>query len=781
MGNQYVIGLDQIGRHDLKKAGGKGANLGELIKIGIPVPEGFIVTTASYNRLIQEYDLANKILELTEKTDVENPSSLLKASREIKKTILSHRIPEDIRTNVSKAYESLSRFGEVKRLQREKNSVLVSVRSSATAEDLPTASFAGQQASFLNVKGERSLFKSIRKCWASLYEPRAIFYRRLHNISKVSIAVIVQKMINSEKSGIMFTIDPTSGENVIIIEAIWGLGEGIVGGEVSPDMYKVSKDDRPIGTIIESQISNKTKMKLLDQVSDRTIELNVPKNKSNAQVLTREEILDLSKYGVMLEHHYENDPQDIEFAIENNKIVILQTRPVTSKIKERPRLGETKSRQLLKGTGASPGVATGKVRIILGKRGITKIENGDIIVTTMTSPDLVPSMNKCSAIITDLGGKTCHAAIVSREMGIPAVVGTQDGTTKLKERQQITVDAYNGIVYDGKINLDTGLTQHKRNIGTGKLELKSNPKTSTKVKVNLAFSQRLEEIASKVDGVGLLRIEHMIAQAGIHPAKLIIEGNKEDYIKILTSGIRPIAKAFKQKPVWIRTLDARSDEFRNLEGGENEPQEANPMLGWHGIRRSLDEPELLRAEFEAIKKLYDEGFENLEVMLPFVVSIDEVLRAKEIAKETGMSDKVKVGVMIETPASVMIIEELCKEARIAFASFGTNDLVQLTLGVDRNNERLSNISSVLHPAILRSMKMVIDTCNQFGVETSICGESGSNPNIAKILVTYGIKSISCNIDAIDITRRAIYEEEKGRATKVKTIFKSCVNPLFYIQ
>lgn len=767
MGNQYVIGLDRIGRHDLRKAGGKGANLGELIKIGIPVPEGFIVTTASFNKLIQEYDLANKILELTEKTDVENPSSLLETSREIKQTILSHPIPADIRTNVSKAYENLSRFGEVKRLQQEKNSVLVSVRSSATAEDLPTASFAGQQATFLNVKGEQSLFKSIRKCWASLYEPRAIFYRRLHNISKVSIAVIVQKMINSEKSGIMFTIDPTSGENVIIIEAIWGLGEGIVGGEVSPDLYKVSKDDRQIGTIIQSQISNKTKMKLLDQVSNKTTELNVPKNKSNAQVLTRGEILNLSKYGIMLEHHYENNPQDIEFAIENNKIVILQTRPVTSKIKERPRLGEIKSRQLLKGTGASPGVATGKVRIILGKKKITKIENGDIIVTTMTSPDLVPSMNKCSAIITDLGGKTCHAAIVSREMGIPAIVGTQEGTSKLKDGQQITVDAYNGVVYDGKINLDTGLTQQERNLRTSNGELKSSLKTCTKVKVNLAFPQRLEEIASKVDGVGLLRIEHMISQAGIHPGKLIKEGKKEDYVKILTAGIRPIAKAFKPKPIWIRTLDARSDEFRNLKGGEDEPQEANPMLGWHGIRRSLDEPELLKAEFEAIKKLYQEGFMNLEVMLPFVVSTDEVLRAKEIAKEIGISDNVKIGVMMETPASIMIIEELCKVARISFASFGTNDLVQLTLGVDRNNQRLSKISSALHPAILRSIKMVIDTCNEFGVETSICGESGSNPEMAKILVRYGIKSISSNIDAIDSIRKAIYDEEQIDVTKVR--------------
>jgi len=769
LGSDYVVGLDQVGRRDLKNAGGKGANLGELIKIGIPVPEGFVVSTSSFDRLIQENDLGKQIQELTERTDVDNTSSLLEASQKLKEIILSLPIPDDVKIKVSQAYKNLSKFGELQNSQKEKYSAIVAVRSSATAEDLPTASFAGQQATFLNVTGEENLFESIRKCWASLYEPRAIFYRTKHDISKVSIAVIVQKMINSEKSGIIFTIDPTTGENVVLIEAIWGLGEGIVGGEVSPDLYKVIKDIDKSGTIIDLQISNKTKMRLRDGLSNNTIELDVPKDKARAQVLTKEEILQITKYGMMLEQHYENNPQDIEFAIENNKIVILQTRPITSKVKERPKLDGIKAKQLLKGMGASPGLATGNVRIILGKQEILKIENGDIIVTTMTSPDLVPGMSKSAAIITDLGGKTCHAAIVSREMGIPAIVGTQEGTSKLKDGQQITVDAYNGIVYEGKINLDDDTTEQRRHKVTseGKL-LETSVKTSTKVKVNLAFPHRLQEIADKVDGVGLLRIEHMIAQAGIHPAKLIKERQKEEYVKILMDGIRPIAKAFGRKPVWIRTLDARSDEFRNLKGGEDEPQEANPMLGWHGIRRSLDEPELMKAEFESLKRLYEEeGLENLEVMLPFVISTDEVIKAKEIARQVGLPDKIRIGIMVETPASVMIIEELCNEAKIAFASFGTNDLIQLTLGIDRNNERLANVSSTLHPAILRSMKMVIDSCNKFGVETSICGESGSNSETVKILVNYGISSISCNIDAIDTIRRVVYQEEQKQDTKAE--------------
>jgi pyruvate, water dikinase len=768
MNFDYVVGLEEIGRADLDKAGGKGANLGELIKIGIPVPKGFVVSTKSFDRLIEENHLDKEIGQLTQELDVDNTSSLLKVSGKIKEIILLHAIPAEVKIKVSEAYRELTKFESQLNSDLKKQPALVAVRSSATAEDLPTASFAGQLASFLNVKGEQNLFESIRKCWASLYEPRAIFYCAKNRISGGSIAVIVQQMVNSEKSGIMFTIDPSTSENVVLIEAIWGLGETIVGGEVSPDMYKASKDSNKIGTIIDSRISNKTKMRLRDELSNNTLELEVPAKKATAQVLTNDEILQLTKYGIMLEEHYGNKPQDIEFAVENSRIIILQTRPITSKVKKRPMLSRTSAQQLLKGTAASPGLATGKVRIIVGKQQITKIENGDIIVTTMTSPDLVPSMSKSAAIITDLGGKTCHAAIVSREMGIPAIVGTQEGTSKLTDGQKITVDAYNGIVYDGIIDLDIGSNQQQEQ-GQGQGQkvtdrqelFQSDLSTLTRVKVNLAFPQRLQEIASKVDGVGLLRLEHIVAQGGIHPAKLIKEGQIEKYVKILIDGIRPIAKAFEPKPVWVRSLDARSDEFRNLKGGEDEPQEANPMLGWHGIRRSLAEPELLKAEFEALRRLYEEGFRNLEVMLPFVISTDEVTRAKEIAKEVGIADKVKIGVMIETPASVMIIEELCKDARIAFASFGTNDLIQLTLGADRNNERLSNISSVLHPAILRSMKMVIDTCNKYGVETSICGESGSSPDIAKILVRYGIKSISSNIDAIETIRRAIYEQEQG--------------------
>lgn len=738
----YVVSLDQIGKSDLRIAGGKGANLGEMIKIGIPVPPGFAVTTASFDLLMQMHDLGEKIRLIINSINVDDTEKLLDISKEIKAMILSHEVPSEVRSKVEEAYNNLSDPGSG-------DLPLVAVRSSATAEDLPTASFAGQQASFLNVKGSDELVGSIKKCWASLFEPRAIFYRAKHGFVKSSISVIVQKMIEAEKSGVMFTVDPTTGQNVVLIEATWGLGESIVGGEVSPDSYKVNKS----GEIIDVKISNKTKMRIRHQASNMTVERDVPQSKANAQVLTMEEILKLTEFGMTLERHYDR-PQDIEFAIEKGKIAIVQTRAITTEGKTKKL--EIEGNPLLKGVGASPGAVSGKVRIILSKDDIAKIKSGDIIVTTMTSPDLVPAMGRSAAIITDLGGRTSHAAIVSREMGIPAIVGTQQATKVLKDSQEVTVDAYDGIVYYGRIGVDKAV-EAPAEIPAGT--------TRTKVKVNLAFAQRLNEITPKADGVGLLRIEHLITQFGVHPSKLMREGMQEQYIKILIDGIRPIAEAFNPKPVWVRTLDARSDEFRNLEGGDVEPQEANPMLGWHGIRRSLDEPELLKSEFEAIKRMHEEGLTNLQVMLPFLISVEEIQKAKKIARDIGLPDKVKIGIMVETPASVMIIDDLCKEG-IAFASFGTNDLTQLTLGIDRGNERLTKLSSTFHPAVLRSMKGVIEVCNRYGVETSICGESGSDPEMAKILVKYGIKSISCNIDAINTVRIAVYQKEQELSQKV---------------
>jgi pyruvate,water dikinase len=407
--------------------------------------------------------------------------------------------------------------------------------------------------------------------------------------------------------------------------------------------------------------------------------------------------------------------------------------------------------------GASPGIATGTVKIIHSIDDLAKVEKGDVLVTEMTAPDMVVVMSRSAAIVTNAGGQTCHAAIVSREMGIPCIVGTQKATQVLKDGQIVTVDAYKGLVYSGEVEAEQPI-EAKEEVG-GTVEMPQEL-TATKVKVNLVFPEKAEEVAKITDGVGLLRIEHMITKAGVHPAKLVKEGREEEYVTILMNGIRPIAQAFNPKPVWVRTLDARSDEFRNLEGGQDEPKEDNPMLGWHGIRRSLDEPEILKAEFTAIKRLHEEGLKNVHVMLPFVITVEEFNKAKGIAKEVGLPQTCKIGIMVETPAAAMIIEDFCK-AGIDFISFGSNDLSQLTLGVDRNNAKLANLFTETHGAVKKMMKYAIKVCKSYRVESSICGEAPSNiPEFVEFLVRTGIDSISTNIDVIHKVRREVFEVER---------------------
>ena len=748
---EYIKWFDEISSNDLNLVGGKGLHLGEMYKIGMPVPLGFVVTTKAFDEFLKRTGIDKKIDEIVKNTNVDDTRQLLENSKKIKELIIRQEIPYHIRKEIEEAYRQLSYSPEIKQekalelIAAGREMALVAVRSSAQAEDLPTASFAGQQATFLNVKGVKDVVEATKRCWASLYEPRAIFYRAKNNVTKSSIAVVIQKRVNSEKSFIVFTVDPVTGKDNIIIEATWGLGEEIVSGAVEPDHYVVSRD----GKILEKKIGRKTKMKVRDYATDRTIEVNVPESKVFAQVLTEEEISRIASYALQLEKYY-GKPQDIEGAIEKNRIYIVQTRPITAIGKKKE--VKIEGKVLLKGLGASPGIATGKVKIVRGLEDISKVEKGDILVTEMTSPDLVPTMSKCAAIVTDKGGANCHAAIVSRELGIPAVVGTREATKILKDGMVVTVDAYSGVIYEGEVKIEKPKE--------AKTEQKLITPTVTQVKVNLAFPVRLEEISKKADGVGLLRIEHMIIKSGWHPAKLIKEGKREDYISILLEGIRPIAKAFYPKPIWVRTLDARTDEFRKLIGGSEEPQESNPMLGWHGIRRSLDEPKLLEAEFEAIKRLHEEGLTNVHVMLPFVISVEEFEKAKEIAGKVGIPDSVKMGIMVETPAAALTIEEFCKKG-IQFISFGTNDLTQLTLGVDRNNEMLIKLFDERHPAVKKLISYVIQTCKRYGVETSICGEAPSNyPEFVEFLVREGIDSISVNIDALDKVREKVAEVER---------------------
>uniref|UniRef100_A0A7C3RD04 Probable phosphoenolpyruvate synthase n=2 Tax=Archaeoglobus fulgidus TaxID=2234 RepID=A0A7C3RD04_ARCFL len=735
-----VFWLADVDKDDVLLVGGKAANLGELLRAEIPVPDGFVVDARTFREFIQKTGIQEKIYSLLQDLDVEDTEKLETVSRQIREIIETTEIPEEIEKEIREAYRKLC--------EEEGREVYVAVRSSATAEDLPDASFAGQQETYLNVAGEDEVVEKVKKCWSSLFTPRAIYYRVQKGFrhEDVSIAVVVQKMVNSEKSGVMFTSHPVTGEKKCIIEAVFGLGEAIVSGLVTPDTYVY---DRVKGELEEVKIGEKKFM--LTKKDGKTVKVEIP-DRSRERVLSDEEIKRLVTLGELIEDHYAT-PQDVEWAMEGGEIYIVQSRPITTIRKVEEVSEEVEGRILLKGLGASPGIASGRVKVIFSEKEISKVEEGDILVTTMTTPDMVPAMKRAAAIVTDEGGMTCHAAIVSRELGVPAVVGTKKATKVLKDGMVITVDGEKGIIYEGRI------------------EKKEEPKpfiapapviTATEVKVNISIPDVAERVAreTNADGVGLFRIEHMILGLEKHPMKFIKDGEVDRYVDLLYQEMKKVVKAFYPKPVWIRTLDAPTDEFRAMEGGEEEPIEANPMLGFRGIRRDLAEEEHFRAELRAIKRLVDEGYTNIGIMLPLITSPEEVRRAKEIAISEGIPlDKIEFGIMVETPAAALILEEIIKEG-IDFVSLGTNDLTQYTLAVDRNNENVAYLYNETHPAVLKLIERTIKVCKEHGVKSSICGQAGSYPHVVEKLVEFGIDSVSANPDAVHKIREVVARAER---------------------
>jgi len=740
----FVLETKNLGKEDVKIVGGKASNLAELINAGFPVPEALFITVEAYEKFLESNEIKEEISEIVKDIDFSNVNSLNKASEEIKKLILNGKMPSKIRDSIIDSYKKLYGAPPIDiDFIRPIEKPFVAVRSSAVTEDIEKASSAGQYETFLNVKGEENLLDSVKKCWASLYTPRAIFYRHKYNQSQeTSIGVVVQRMVFSEKSGVVFTVDPTNpveGFGKIIIEACWGLGETLVQGMVEPDRYTV---DKASGSILEKVIGKKTVERVRDPIYGIIIERKVSKDKIEAQILSDMEIVALAAYCKKIEQHY-NFPQDIEWAIERGRIYIVQTRAVTT-LEKPEEVEKPEGIPMLEGYGASPGIATGVVKIIHDVSELWKIEKGDILVTKMTSPDMVVAMEKSAAIITDEGGISCHAAIVSRELGVPCIIATKTATQILKDGMKITVDATHGKIYSGKIEIEKGEI------------VEVETPTKIKVKVNLAFPTTVEK-AKNADGVGLLRLEHMLTKAGMHPIEYVRQNRQEELINILIDGIEKVAEFFYPKPVWVRSLDARTDEFRNMKGGEKEPIEANPMLGWHGIRRSLEEPEILKCELKALKQLHEKGLSNVVWELPFIIDVSELKKAKEIAEEIGAPTN--FGIMVETPAAALTIEEFCKEG-IVFASFGSNDLTQTTLGIDRNNERLINLFDEMHPSMQFLYKYVIEICKKYNVESSICGELPSNRRDAvEFLVKAGIDSLSVNIDAIDKVRNWISQIE----------------------
>ncbi len=754
----YVAWFKDLTKDSIPVAGGKGSNLGEMFNLDLPIPGGFAVTAQTYGKYIEETKIKIKIEEFLKGLNVDDTETLQKTAKKIQELITSTPIPEDMADEIKDSYDLLGTGKDAHDLVEGKE-VFVAVRSSATAEDLPEASFAGQQATYLNVKGKQKVVSAVLACWASLFTARAIYYREKNNFdhNKVLISAIVQKMVNSEQSGIMFTVNPvTNNDKEIVIEAVYGLGEMIVGGEVNPDLYIVNKENKEIKKIEVK----KQEIGLFRSEEGQNEKRKIPEDLQMRQIIPDSHVRELARFGKIIEEHY-GKPQDIEWAIENDKVYIVQARAVTTFKKQSGQEDEStieEGKILLKGETASSGVYSGQVKIVNDASELSKIEKGDVLVTTMTTPDMVPAMQKAGAIITNEGGMTCHAAIVSREMGTPCIVGTEHATEVLKEGQTVTVHASRGIVYAGKLEI----VDKKQETESKQQKTHLDIITATDVKVIMDLPDLAERAATTgADGVGLVRLEIMIANGGIHPAEYIRQGKEKDYINLLKEGIGKVAKAFKDKPVWIRCSDMRSDEYRNLEGGDQEPKESDPMIGWHAIRRLLDEPKILRAEFQAIRELHYEGLKNVGVMLPFVIRVDELKQAKEIMRQIGLEPckAIDFGVMIETPASCWIIEDLCKEG-ISFVSFGTNDLTQLTLGIDRNNQKIAKLFDEMHPAVLGEIAKVIKTCKKYDVITSICGQAGSRPEMAEFLVHQGVDSISANADAVDEIRRVVAKTEK---------------------
>ncbi len=755
-----LLWFSEIDSGDLALAGGKGANLGEMSQRGAPVPPGFVVSVVSYQRFLTDNGLDALIRAILDNLNVHNSGELVAAAAKAQNAINSAPLSADLERDIAEAYRAM---GEG----------LVAVRSSATAEDLPDASFAGQQRTFLNVQGVDQVLETVKGCWASLFEARAIFYRAEQNFDQfaVGIAVPVQRMVQSEISGVMFTAEPNkSDRSKVFIEAVYGLGEAVVSGAITPDSYLIEKDGLKV---LEKRLVPQgwmlTRNPNASGSEDLNHEVDVPEELSRTYKLSDEMLAEVVRHGLTLEEAYQH-PQDIEWAMEDGVFYITQTRPITTL----QSVGETEGLEvdvnthplLLQGTPASPGSAAGRV-IVLPRIDETsldlldKVMPGDILVTEMTTPDYVPAMKRAAAIITDHGGRTAHAAIISRELGIPCVVGSGSATTTLTDDQLVTVDGATGRVYEGAAP------------GAGAIrdsdEEAASLVTKTNVYVNLAEPDLADIIAARnVDGVGLLRAEFIVARIGEHPRQMMEEGRGQEFTSKVEEGLLKFAAAFDPRPVIYRTTDFKTNEYRNLRGGDRfEPDEENPMIGYRGAGRYVKEPDLFALEIEAVRRVRAKH-PNLHVMIPFVRTVDELIHTKALLEQYGLrrgDNGFKLWMMAEVPSNVFLLEEFINVG-IDGVSIGSNDLTQLVLGVDRDSAILAEEFDERNEAVMRALEIIVTTAARRGITCGICGQAPSFfPELTAKLVEWGITSVSVSPDVINHTRRIIHEVETARATR----------------
>ncbi|MDO5301650.1 MAG: phosphoenolpyruvate synthase [Tissierellia bacterium] len=775
---KFIRFFQEIYKSDVGIVGGKGANLGEMTNFGLDVPPGFCVTAEGYDAFIDGANLDEKVRYLMDGLDVDDVDQLTAASNDIRANISGGAIISQLEEEIRKAYRKLSEEIGIENPQ-------VAVRSSATAEDLPDASFAGQQDTYLHIAGEEALVEHVRKCWASLWTPRAIYYREKQNYNHfdVSLAVVVQKMVFSEKSGVMFTANPIANNtDEMMINASYGLGEAVVSGLVSPDEYIIDKKTKEV---LERHIANKKKMVVQNDSGIGTHEEDVAdvlgEEFVTKECLTEDELHNLIEAGLTIEEKY-GSVQDIEWGLdrETKHLYILQSRPITTlTLEEKEEEAEVAQQEeqlipLVRGLAASPGIGHGKVKKIHDVSEINLIKDGDILVTEMTNPDMVPAMRKAAAVVTDDGGRTCHAAIVSRELGIPCIVGSNDATKVLEDGQMVTVDATRGVVYKGEVLKDKVKKEEKKEgggVGVDLTELQKlvAPVTGTKIYMNLGEPALIEKYKDlPFDGIGLMRTEFIFTnKIGAHPMYLAKTGQGDMMIDRLAEGISEVASAIYPRPVVVRMSDFRTNEFRGLKGGEEvEPTEANPMIGWRGVSRyiSPDYEEGFRLECKAMLKAREEfGLTNIVAMLPFVRTPEELKVVMDIMADEGLerSKEFKIWIMAEVPSVVFQAEEFAQ--MVDGFSIGSNDLTQLVMGADRDSGILNNMGyfDERNTAVKNAIKILVDAAHKHGITCSICGQGPSQyPEFAEFLVECGITSMSVNPDTVDYTRRRVAQVEQ---------------------
>ncbi len=770
---KYILWYKQINSKDGALVGGKNASLGEmfseLTKQGVNLPDGFALTSRAFWHFLKENKIDKEIEEIFSKFDAKNIDNLIETGRKVRGLILNAEIPKDLKRKIKKSYIKLSR-------KYNQNNLSVAVRSSATAEDLATASFAGQMETFLNISGEEQLFKAIKGCIASLFTNRAIAYREEKGFDhlRIALSVGVQKMIRSDlaSSGIMFTLDTETGfEKVVSVSSIWGVGEMIVKGLITPDEFYVFKPtlEKGFESIIVKNLGRKTK-KYIYAKEGGLKEVKVKDKDQLRFSLTDKEIIILAKWACKIEKHY-GKHQDIEWAKDGKtgELFIVQARPETIYNSNKGKVYQeynvkSKEDPILTGIAVGDKIGAGKVRVISDVSKINQFKEGDVLVTKMTDPDWVPIMRLASAIVTDEGGKTAHAAIVSRELGVPAIVGTRYATKILKNGMTVTVDCTQGMkgrIFNGEIPFEVK-----------EYNLKKIPKLKTKIMLNIGAPETaFKSSFLPVSGVGLAREEFIIAEKiKVHPlalynfkdlkdkklkkkiSEITIEhkDKKEYFVKELAEGIAQIAAAFYPNEVIVRFSDFKTNEYRNLIGGEiYEEEEANPMIGFRGASRYIDKvfQPAFQMECKAIKRVREIfGLDNVVVMVPFCRTIEEGKEVRGLIKKFGLDD-IKVYVMCEIPSNVILVEEFLEI--FDGMSIGSNDLTQLSLGIDRDNARIAHLTNEMDPTIIKMISKVISACQKKNKYIGICGQAPSDiPEFAEFLQKKGIESMSLNPDTI---------------------------------